>query len=63
LRRAELIAETRARIGVAQAAEGFGIDDVIAPEDTRDRLLQALAALPARRPPEGPPKRRSISPI
>lgn len=62
-RRAELIAETRARIGALHAAEGFGIDDVIDPRDTRARLIQAFAMLPARRPDPGPPKRRPISPI
>lgn len=62
-RRQELIEETRARIGAAQAAEGFGIDDVINPRDTRRTLIQALAGLPARRMFKGPPKKRSISPI
>ena len=62
-RRQELIDETRSRIGSAQAAEGFGIDDVIDPRDTRQTLAMALASLPPRRPWKGPPKRRSISPI
>ncbi len=63
VRRQELIDETRARIGAAQAAEGFGIDDVIDPRDTRRTLIRALAGLPARRMFKGPPKKRSISPI
>ena len=62
-RRQELIDETRARIGAAQAAEGFGIDDVIDPRDTRQTLAKALSTLPPRRAFKGPPKRRSISPI
>lgn len=62
-RRAQLIAETRDRIGPAQAAAGFGIDDVLDPTETRRTLIQAFARLPARRPNGGPPKRRSISPI
>ncbi len=62
-RRAELIAETRERIGAAQAASGFGIDDVLDPVETRQTLINAFARLPARRPDPGPPKRRSISPI
>lgn len=62
-RRAELIAETRGRIGACLAAEGFGIDDVIDPRDTRATLIRALAWLPRRRPDQGPPKRRSLSPI
>lgn len=62
-RRQELIDETRSRIGSAQAAEGFGIDDIIDPRETRSKLVRALASAPARRPFAGPPKRRSISPI
>lgn len=62
-RRAELIAETRTRIGAAQAADGYGLDDVIDPGATRAKLIQALASLPPRRPDPGPPKRRAISPI
>ncbi len=62
-RRQELIDETRGRIGSAQAAEGFGIDNVIDPAETRAVLIRALAGLPARRPFAGPPKRRSVSPI
>lgn len=62
-RRQELIDETRSRIGAAQAAAGFGIDDVIDPRETRSVLIKALSSLPARRVFKGPPKRRSISPI
>lgn len=62
-RRQELIDETRSRIGSRLAAEGFGIDDIIDPRETRGVLIRALAGAPARRPFAGPPKRRSISPI
>jgi propionyl-CoA carboxylase beta chain len=62
-RRQELIDETRSRIGSQLAAEGFGIDDIIDPRETRSKLVRALASAPARRPFAGPPKRRSISPI
>ena len=62
-RRAALIAETRARIGAAQAAEGFGIDDVIDPRETRSALIRGFALLPPRMPDPGPPKRRGLSPI
>lgn len=62
-RRQELIDETRDRIGADQAAHGFGVDDVIDPRETRAVLIQALASLPPRRPDDGPPKRRGISPI
>jgi acetyl/propionyl-CoA carboxylase alpha subunit/acetyl-CoA carboxylase carboxyltransferase component len=62
-RRQELIDEIRARISPVLAAEGFGVDDVIEPAETRDRLLEVLDRVPGRRPNEMPPKYRSISPI
>jgi propionyl-CoA carboxylase beta chain len=62
-RRQEMIQETRARIGALRAAEGFGIDDVIDPRDTRLRLIEILTQTRARRPNDHPPKHRSIVPI
>jgi len=62
-RRQEMIDETRSRIGVLRAAEGFGIDDVIDPRDTRRRLIDVLAQALPRRPDDHPPKYRSIAPI
>ena len=62
-RRQEMIGETRARIGALRAAEGFGIDDVIDPRDTRRRLIEILAQTQPRRPNDHPPKHRSIVPI
>jgi propionyl-CoA carboxylase beta chain len=62
-RRAEMIAETRTRIGALRAAEGFGIDDIIDPRDTRIRLADVLAQAQPRRPNDHPPKFRSIVPI
>lgn len=62
-RRQELIEEIRARIGAVQAAEGFGIDDVIEPAQTRQRLIATFAQAPARRQSSMPPKFRSIAPI
>lgn len=62
-RRAEMIDETRTRIGALRAAEGFGIDDIIDPRDTRRRLAEVLDSAPPRRPADHPPKFRSISPI
>lgn len=62
-RRQEMIDETRARIGALRAAEGFGVDDVIDPRDTRRRLIEIFAQSRARRPNDHPPKHRSIVPI
>ena len=62
-RRQEIIDSIRARIGPLQAAEGFGIDDLIDPRTTRHRLIEALRRAPSRRDIGMPPKFRSISPI
>jgi acetyl-CoA carboxylase carboxyltransferase component len=62
-RRLEMIAETRTRINALRAAEGFGIDDIIDPRDTRVRLAEVLAQTQPRRPNDHPPKFRSIVPI
>jgi acetyl-CoA carboxylase carboxyltransferase component/biotin carboxyl carrier protein len=62
-RRQELIASIRSRIGPVQAAEGFGIDEVIDPRSTRARLIEILGRSPARRNNRQPQKHRSISPI
>jgi propionyl-CoA carboxylase beta chain len=62
-KREELIAMFRANVDPLIAADGFGIDDVVTPSDTRDLLIEALSRVPSRRPPRVPGKRRSISPI
>ena len=62
-RRQEMIDETRTRIGALRGAEGFGIDDIIDPRDTRRRLAEIFASTLPRRPMDHPPKYRSISPI
>ncbi|MCW5744985.1 MAG: acyl-CoA carboxylase [Alphaproteobacteria bacterium] len=62
-RRQQMIDETRARVGALRAAEGFGVDDIIDPRDTRRRLIEVLAYAQARRPNDHPPKFRSIVPI
>lgn len=61
--RAALIAEIRQNLGPVQAGEGFGIDEVIDPRDTRAILIETLASCPPRRPDRGPPRYRPISPI
>lgn len=62
-KRQELIAEMRVQVSPLRGAEGFGIDDIVAPEDTRRRLVEVLARAPRRRENNVPPKVRSISPI
>jgi acetyl/propionyl-CoA carboxylase alpha subunit/acetyl-CoA carboxylase carboxyltransferase component len=62
-RRQQIIASIRAKIGPLQAAEGFGIDDLIDPRSTRRRLIEVLERAPARRDLAMPAKFRSISPI
>jgi acetyl-CoA carboxylase carboxyltransferase component/biotin carboxyl carrier protein len=62
-RRREIIESIRARVSAVQAAEGFGIDDVIEPGETRARLIDVFAQAPARRESTMPPKFRSIPPI
>ena len=61
--RRELIEGIRSRVSPIQAAEGFGIDDVIEPGETRARLIAALEFAPQRRASDMPPKFRSIPPI
>ncbi|MGE4335013.1 MAG: acyl-CoA carboxylase subunit beta [Pigmentiphaga sp.] len=62
--RAARIAKVRERTDVLRAAEGFGIDDVIEPHETRALLVETFARAPARRksrPQTG--RRHAISPI
>ncbi len=62
-RRQQMIDETLAQTGSLQAAEGFGVDDVIDPRTTRRRLIDIFEQTPPRRPNDHPPKHRSIAPI
>jgi propionyl-CoA carboxylase beta chain len=62
-RRSALIDAIRKEIDPLKAAEGFGIDDLIDPTETRDRLLDILERAPKRRLGGMPPKYRAISPI
>jgi acetyl-CoA carboxylase carboxyltransferase component len=61
--RAELIAGFRANINAFRAAEGFGVDDLIDPADTRGVLLDALSRAPLRHRSRAPRKAHAISPI
>jgi propionyl-CoA carboxylase beta chain len=62
-RRQQLIDDIRAQISPIKAAEGFGVDDVIEPAETRARILEVLDRAPPRRANAMPPKYRAISPI
>jgi propionyl-CoA carboxylase beta chain len=62
-RRAEMIAGFREQIGPLAAAQGFGIDDVINPDDTRAVLRDALARAPRRQQRRAPSRVHAISPI
>lgn len=67
-RRTEVIASLREAVDPVRAAQGFGIDDVVFPSQTRALLADALARSASngsggRREPRVPGKRRSISPI
>jgi len=63
-KRAELVAGFRARVSPLAAAQGFGVDDLIDPRDTRPLLIETLARLaPRRRTGHRPPKFHDISPI
>jgi len=64
VKRIELIDRFKRRLGALRAAEGFGIDDIIDPRDTRLVLIEALRrAAPRRQRSLAAPKRHGISPI
>jgi acetyl-CoA carboxylase carboxyltransferase component len=63
-RRAEMIAEHRSRVSPLRAAQGFGVDDIIDPRDTRPLLIESLIRMaPRRHSGGGPRKFHDISPI
>ncbi|WP_055476718.1 acyl-CoA carboxylase subunit beta [Gordonia sp. HS-NH1] len=67
-RRREVICSLRTAVDPVRAAQGFGIDDVVMPSDTRGLLSAALNRSASngsggRRDARVPGKRRSISPI
>ena len=49
--------------GALQAAEDFGLDDIIDPRNTRKILIETFNSCAPRRPDRSPPRRRTISPI
>jgi len=63
VRRQEIIDDFVSRADALRAADGFGIDDVIDPADTRAVLCDAIARLPRRRPPRNDRRVRPVPPI
>ncbi len=61
--RQAIIDGIRAKVDPLRAAEGYGVDDVIDPRDTRRRLIDILDRAPARHDNRLPPKFRSIVPV
>lgn len=61
-KRAELIELFRANIDPVLAADGFGVDDVVLPSQTRRLLVECFGRTQPRRAPRVPGKRRSITP-
>ncbi len=62
-RRLEIIDDFKSRADARRAADGFGIDDVIDPADTRLVLCEAVARSPRRRPSRNDRRIRTIPPI
>lgn len=62
-RRQEIIDDFLSRADALRAADGFGIDDVIDPADTRAVLCHAVAIAPRRRPPRNDRRVRPIPPV
>lgn len=64
LRHEEICKDVRSRLGPLRAAEGFGVDAVILPEETRGVLERSLGVVPARKQfSKITGKVRAISPI
>ncbi|WP_246084544.1 carboxyl transferase domain-containing protein [Salinadaptatus halalkaliphilus] len=62
-RRQELIDRFEDRTDAVRAAARVGIDGVVQPEDTRDRIRRAFDRADADRDRDWPPKKRAINPI
>ena len=62
-RRQEIIDIFKSQLGAQRAAEGFGIDEVIDPRQTRQYLINVFDRCAPRRPSKHPPRIRAISPI
>lgn len=62
-KRDELISYFRSKIKALVGAQGFGIDDIIDPCDTRAALIRIFETLPSRKYEFMPPKKHGIVPI
>lgn len=63
-RRAELYAKFRSQLGAVRAAEGFGVDVVVKPSETRAMLADTMRHLPRHRLMEtSTPRRHPVSPM
>ena len=62
-RRRELVEEFTERTNAVRAAERLGVDAVVEPGETRDRLVTALDRSRDRTGDDWPPKKHSINPI
>lgn len=62
-KRQELLEYFRTRIRALAGAEGFGVDDIIDPRDTRPLIIQILDATGPKKHEFMPPKKHGIVPI
>jgi len=62
-KRQELISYFRSKIKSLAGAQGFGIDDIIDPRDTRPALIKILETLAGKKHEFMPPKKHGIVPI
>lgn len=62
-KRQELISYFRSKTGALNGAQGFGIDDIIDPRDTRPTLIRILETFPREKHEFMPPKKHGIVPI
>lgn len=62
-RRSELISVFKGQLGAVRAADGFGVDDIIDPADTRSIIIRTLSDASPRSWSRHPPKHRTIPPI
>ncbi|WP_254529729.1 acyl-CoA carboxylase subunit beta [Natrinema gelatinilyticum] len=62
-RRSELIEKFKDRTDAVRASSRVGIDGVVQPEDTRERIVRAFARADEPREDDWPPKKRPIDPI
>src|SRR5699024_5725442 len=62
-RKSDLIENFRSKTGALLSGQGYGVDDVIDPLDTRYLIAKAIERLPNKLPKEFTPRKHGISPI